>query len=42
MQRIRFRKEVILQVGNKDDCASDSENGELAAKILDEYMQEFP
>lgn len=34
--------EVILQVGNKDDCASDSENGELAAKILDEYMQEFP
>lgn len=33
--------EVILQVGNKDDCASDSENGELAGKILDEYMQEF-
>ena len=33
--------EVILQVGNKDDCASDSENGELAAKILDEYMEEF-
>ena len=33
--------EVILQVGNKDDCASDSENGELAAKILDEYMNEF-
>lgn len=33
--------EVIMQVGNKDDCASDSENGELAAKILDEYMKEF-
>ena len=33
--------EVILQVGNKDDCASDSENGDLAAKILDEYMKEF-
>lgn len=33
--------EVIMQIGNKDDCASDSENGELAAKILDEYMREF-
>ena len=33
--------EVILQVGNKDNCDSDSENGELAAKILDEYMKEF-
>lgn len=33
--------EVIMQIGNKDDCASDSENGELAAKILDEYMKEF-
>ena len=33
--------EVILQVGNKDDSASDSENGELVAKILDEYMKEF-
>ena len=31
----RLFHEVILQVGNKDDCASDSENGELAAKILD-------
>ena len=37
----RLFHEVILQVGNKDDCASDSENGELAAKILDEYMKEF-
>ncbi len=33
--------EVILQIGNKDDCASDSENGVLASKILDEYMKEF-
>ena len=33
--------EIIMQIGNKDDCASDSENGELAAKILDEYMKEF-
>ena len=33
--------EIIMQVGNKDDCASDSENGALAAKILDEYMREF-
>ena len=30
-----------MQIGNKDDCASDSKNGELAAKILDEYMKEF-
>ena len=33
--------EIIMQVGNKDDCASDSENGALAAKILDEYMRDF-
>ena len=33
--------ESIMQVGNKDDCASDSENGVLAAKILDEYMKDF-
>lgn len=33
--------EIIMQVGNKDDCASDSENGALAAKILDEYMNNF-
>ena len=30
-----------MQVGNKDDCASDSENGALATKILDEYMRDF-
>ena len=33
--------EVILQIGNKDDCASDSENGALVSKILDEFMKEF-
>ncbi len=33
--------ELIMQIGNKDDCASDSENGEFAAKILDEYMKDF-
>ena len=33
--------EIIMQVGNKDDCALDSENGALAAKILDEYMNNF-
>ena len=33
--------EVIMQIGNKDDCASETENGALAAKILDEYMREF-
>lgn len=33
--------EIIMQVGNKDDCASDSENGALVAKILDEYMRDF-
>lgn len=33
--------EIIMQVGNKDDCASDSENGALAEKILGEYMKDF-
>ena len=33
--------EVIMQIGNKDDCASETKNGALAAKILDEYMREF-
>ena len=33
--------EIILQVGNHYDMASDSENGELAKKILDEYYQSF-
>lgn len=33
--------EIIMQVGNKDDCASDSKNGRMAAGILDEYMKDF-
>lgn len=33
--------EVILQIGNKDDMAAGSEDGQLAAKVLDEYMKDF-
>lgn len=33
--------EVILQIGNKDNMAVISENGQLAAKVLDEYMRDF-
>lgn len=33
--------EIILQIGNRDDMNSKTENGELAVKILDEYMQDF-
>lgn len=33
--------EVILQVGNKDNMAAISEDGQLAAKVLDEYMKDF-
>ena len=33
--------EIILQIGNKDDMGAKTEDGQLAAKILDEYMQEF-
>lgn len=33
--------EVILQVGNKENMAAASEDGQLAAKVLDEYMQDF-
>ncbi len=33
--------EVILQIGNKDDCAAGSPDGELARKVLDEYMRAF-
>lgn len=34
--------EIILQVGNKDDMNATTENGCLAAKVLDEYMRDFP
>ena len=33
--------EVILQVGNKDNMSSISEDGRLAAKVLDDYMNYF-
>ena len=33
--------EIILQVGNKDDMNAKSKNGEIAVKILDEYMESF-
>lgn len=33
--------EIILQIGNKDNMAATSEDGQLAAKVLDEYMQDF-
>lgn len=33
--------EIILQIGNKDDTGAITEDGELAAKVLDEYMGEF-
>ena len=33
--------EIILQVGNKDDMSADSDEGRLAATVLDEYMRAF-
>ena len=33
--------EIILQIGNKDDMGAKTEAGQLAAKILDKYMQDF-
>lgn len=33
--------EIILQVGNRDDMNADSEEGQLAAAVLDEYMKGF-
>lgn len=33
--------EVILQIGNKDNMAAISDDGQLAAKVLDEYMRSF-
>ena len=34
-------EELIIQIGNKDDMNASSENGQLARKTLDEYMQSF-
>lgn len=33
--------EVIFQVGNKDDMGAETENSELAARILDDFMADF-
>ena len=33
--------EIILQVGNREDMGADSENGQLAMQILDEYYRGF-
>jgi len=33
--------EIILQIGNHDDMNAKTENGELAVKVLDEYMRSF-
>lgn len=33
--------EIILQIGNRDTMGAETEEGRLAAKILDEYMQDF-
>ena len=33
--------ELILQIGNKDDCGAATPNGKKAAQILDEYMCGF-
>lgn len=33
--------EIILQIGDKDTMGAKTENGLLAAKVLDEYMQGF-
>ncbi len=33
--------EIIVQIGDKDNMGATTENGELAKKILDEYMKGF-
>ena len=33
--------EIILQIGNREDMNAQSENGQLASKVLDEYMRDF-
>ena len=33
--------EIILQIGDKDNMGAKTENGQLAAKVLDKYMQDF-
>jgi DNA repair exonuclease SbcCD ATPase subunit len=33
--------EIIVQIGDKDNMGAKTENGQLAAKVLDKYMQDF-
>ena len=33
--------EIILQIGDKDNMGVKTENGQLAAKVLDKYMRDF-
>ena len=33
--------EIILQIGDKDNMGEKTENGRLAAKVLDKYMRDF-
>lgn len=33
--------EIILQIGDKDNMGAKTENGQLAAKVLDKYMRDF-
>lgn len=32
---------IILQIGDKDNMGAKTENGQLAAKVLDKYMRDF-
>ena len=46
-EKIRYGKqekpfhEIILQIGDKDNMGAKTENGRLAAKVLDKYMRDF-
>lgn len=33
--------EIVVQIGDKDDCGVGKENGEAAKEMLDEYMKDF-
>ena len=33
--------EIIIQIGDRESCGAATEDGQLAAEILDEYMKEF-
>ena len=33
--------ELILQIGDKDNMSAESENGQLARQVLDEYYRDF-